>query len=100
MKPRHKRAGLFKGSIYLDTLSGSLVRSEGTIVKSPSFFIRDIRFVQDYTDIDGYTLPVQLHTTAKARFVGPAVVDIFHRQYQPLPVAALLSMSEAAAGQP
>ena len=100
VKPRHKRAGLFKGYIYLDTISGSLVRSEGSIVKSPSFFIRNIQFVQDYTDIDGYTLPVQLHTTAKARFVGPAVADIFHRQYQPLPVAALLSANQSAAGQP
>lgn len=100
VKPHHKRAGLFKGYIYLDTVSGSLVRSEGTIVKSPSFFIRNIQFVQDYTDVDGYTLPVQLHTTAKARFVGPAVVDIFHRQYQPQPVAALLSANQPAAGQP
>jgi hypothetical protein len=100
VKPRQKRAGLFKGYMYLDTVSGSLVRSEGTIVKSPSFFIRNIQFVEDYTDIDGYTLPVQLHTTAKARFVGPAVVDIFHRQYQPQPVAALLSANQPAAGQP
>ncbi len=100
VKPRQKRAGLFKGYIYLDTVSGSLVRSEGSIVKSPSFFIRNIQFVQDYTDVAGYTLPVQLHTTAKARFVGPAVVDIFHRQYQPLPTAALLSANHSAAGQP
>ena len=40
VKPRHKRAGLFKGHIYLDASTGSLVRSEGTVVKSPSFFIR------------------------------------------------------------
>jgi hypothetical protein len=31
VKPRHKRPGLFKGRIYLDASTGSLVRSEGTV---------------------------------------------------------------------
>ena len=70
VKPRHKRAGLFKGHIYLDAATGSLVRSEGTVVKSPSFFIRKIEFVQDYADVARFTLPVHLHTTARARFLA------------------------------
>lgn len=100
VKPRHKRVGLFKGHVYLDSATGSLARSEGKIVKSPSFFIRNIQFVQDYADIDGYTLPVQLHSTARARFLGPAIVDVFHRQYQPLPLAASLRVGGPAVGQP
>ena len=100
VKPHHKRAGLFKGHIYLDSSTGTLVRSEGTIAKSPSFFLRHIEFVQDYTDVAGYTLPVQLHTTARASFVGRVVVDIFHRQYEPQPLTASLQTSDAAAGQP
>jgi biotin carboxyl carrier protein len=90
VKPRRKWAGLFKGLIYLDSSTGSLVRSQGTIVKSPSFFVRDIEFVQDYAEIGGYTLPVWLHTTARVRFLGRTVVDTFHRQYQPQPLAASL----------
>ena len=100
VKPHHKRAGLFKGHIYIDSSTGTLVRSEGAIAKSPSFFPRHIEFVQDYTDVGGYTLPVQLHTTARASFVGRVVVDIFHRQYEPQPLAASLQASAAAAGQP
>jgi hypothetical protein len=100
VKPHHKRAGLFKGHIYIDSSTGTLVRSEGAIVKSPSFFLRHIEFVQDYSDVAGYTLPVQLHTTARASFVGRVVVDIFHRQYEPQPLAALLQASDSAAGQP
>src|SRR5207249_8767043 len=35
LKPRKKRVGLFKGHIYLDAHTGSLVRAEGRAVKSP-----------------------------------------------------------------
>jgi hypothetical protein len=100
VKPHHKGAGLFKGHIYIDSSTGTLVRSEGAIIKSPSFFLRHIEFVQDYTDVAGYTLPVQLHTTARASFVGRVAVDIFHRQYEPRPLAAALQTGAAAAGQP
>lgn len=99
VKPREKRAGLFKGRIYLDSNTGNLARSEGVIVKSPSFFLRHIEFVEDYSDISGYTLPVQLHTTARARFVGRTVVDIYHQQYQPQPLAASLRANPAAGQQ-
>lgn len=100
VKPHHKRAGLFKGHIYIDSSSGTLVRSEGAMVKSPSFFLRRIEFVQDYTDVAGYTLPVQLHTTARASFVGRVAVDIFHRQYEPQPPTASLETSVVVDGQP
>jgi hypothetical protein len=99
VKPRQKRAGLFKGHIYIDSSTGTLARSEGAIVKSPSLFLRHIEFVQDYTDVGDYTLPLQLHTTARASFVGRVVVDVFHRQYEPRPLVALLPTSSAA-GQP
>jgi hypothetical protein len=76
VKPRAKRAGLFKGRIYLDASTGSLRRAEGTLVKTQSFFIKKIDFVQDYADIDGYTLPVHARSLAKTRLVGRAVVEI------------------------
>lgn len=84
VKPRKKRAGLFKGRIYLDVYTGSLVRAEGSAVKSPSFFIRKVEFVQDYADIDGFTLPTHVHSEARARIVGRAVVDIYQRDYRPV----------------
>jgi len=39
-KPRTKRVGLFKGNIFIDVTTGSLVRAEGEFVKSPSVFIK------------------------------------------------------------
>lgn len=84
VKPRKKRPGLFKGRIYLDVHSGSLLRAEGSLVKSPSFFVKKIEFVQDYADIGQFTFPVHIHSEAKARLVGRAVVDIYHRDYEPV----------------
>jgi hypothetical protein len=95
VKPRQKRVGLFKGRVLLDAHTGALVRSEGSIAKSPSFFVRKIEFVQDYTDIDHFTVPAHLHTTAQARLIGKTVVDVYHRDYQLQPVTASASPTQA-----
>jgi hypothetical protein len=85
VKPREKRVGLFKGRMYLDAYTGSLVRVEGSVVKSPSFFVKHIQFVQDYEDFDSFTLPVHIHSEARARLVGRTIIDITHTHYVPVP---------------
>lgn len=82
VKPREKRVGLFKGKIYIDRLTGTLRRAEGQAVKSPSFFINKIEFTTDYADFGSFTFPVHLHSWAKTRLVGRAVVDISISDYQ------------------
>ena len=89
VKPRAKRVGLFKGKIYIDVYTGALRRSEGKLVKSPSFFVKNIQFVQDYAEINGFNFPVHLHTTATAKIIGPTVVDITHSEYQVRTMAEL-----------
>ena len=100
VKPRHKKPGLFKGHIYLDAHTGNLMRSEGAIAKSPSFFVRKIEFVQDYVEINHYVFPTHLHSTARARILGRVVVDVYHRDYQPQPLSASISATETRAAQP
>jgi hypothetical protein len=92
LKPRSKRAGLFKGKIFLSAYTGSLVRAEGIVVKSPSFFVKKIEFVQDYADFGSFTFPVHIHSVALARIIGRTIVDIYHRNYQP--IAALQQAQE------
>ncbi|MGH9497647.1 MAG: hypothetical protein ACRD3L_00745 [Terriglobales bacterium] len=82
LKPRKNHVGLFKGKIYLDAHTGSMVRAEGRVAKTPSLFIRKIEFVQDYRDVGGFTFPVHIHSEARARLVGRVVVDIYHYDYQ------------------
>ena len=81
VKPSQKRPGLFKGRIYLDPTDGSLVRAEGMLVKSPSLFVKKIRFVQDYNEVAGFNLPVHIHSVAETRIAGRAIVDIIHSDY-------------------
>jgi hypothetical protein len=88
VKPHKKRPGLIKGRVYLDAHNGSLVRVEGSVVKSPSFFVKHIEFWQDYTDVQSFTLPTHIHSEAKARIVGRTIVDIVHRDYQAVPTIA------------
>jgi outer membrane lipoprotein-sorting protein len=83
VKPRAKRLGLFKGRIYLDARSGTLVRAEGSIVKSPSVFIKRIHFAQNYFDVEGFTFPAHIHYEVRTRIAGTAVVDIYDSEYQP-----------------
>lgn len=87
VKPRKKRVGLFKGRIYLDAASGSIRRAEGAMVKSPSFFIKKIEFVQDYADFNGFSLPVRIHSVSQTRVLGTAIVDVQHSDYQPRSLA-------------
>ena len=97
VKPHKKRPGLFKGRIYLDAHTGTLVRVEGNVVKSPSFFVKHIEFLQDFADVQSFTLPIHIHSEAKARIVGRTIVDIFHRDYQPVPAATTQTASQVPA---
>ena len=92
--------GLFKGKIYLDAASGELVRAQGRIVKSPSFFIKKVEFIQDYAHVNGFTLPLHLHSEAQTRIIGKAVIDITNRDYQTEPMPAPSLVEASAAGSP
>lgn len=82
VKPRSKRIGLFKGKVYLDMHNGRIRRAEGQMVKSPSFFVKKIRFVQDYAEFGQFSFPVHIHSQADARLLGSAVIDIYHGDYR------------------
>jgi len=81
LKPRKKRPGLFKGRIFVDAYTGTLVRAEGRMIKSPSIFVKNIDFVQDYADVEGFTFPTHMHSQAKARILGRVIVDVVHSDY-------------------
>lgn len=97
IKPHKKRPGLFKGKVYLDARTGALVRAEGSVVKSPSFFVKHIEFLEEYADVQSFTLPVHVHSEAQARIVGRTIVDIVHRDYQPVPATTTLTASQMPA---
>jgi hypothetical protein len=82
LKPRRKAVGLFKGRVFIDSRTGAIRRAEGTLVKSPSWWIRRVEFVQDFDEIGGFNLPIKLSTTSKVHVIGRTIVDVFHRDYK------------------
>ena len=98
VKPRKKRPGLFKGRIFVDSYTGTLVRAEGRMVKSPSIFIKDINFVQDYADVGDFTFPIHMHSQARARVIGRVIVDVVHRDYHPIAASEVAASAGAVTG--
>ena len=68
--PKRKRVGLFKGELWLDQATALPLREWGDLAKSPSPFVRRIRFVRDYVLTGGRTEVRRLILTARALFVG------------------------------
>lgn len=82
VKPRKKRVGLFKGRVYIDSYTGTMRRAEGTMVKSPSWWIKKIEFVQDFDEFGGFVFPTRMHSVNRVRLLGRTIVDVLHRNYR------------------
>jgi hypothetical protein len=72
VKPRRKDVLLVDGSIYLNPDDGELVRMEGRLSKSPSFWTRRVEIVRHYQRIAGFRMPTVLESAANVRVAGPS----------------------------
>jgi hypothetical protein len=68
--PRRKEEGLVFGTMFLKPVDGVLVRLEGRLAKSPSFWVKDVDIVRTYQNIEGVVLPIALESRAQVRFLG------------------------------
>jgi len=68
--PRRKDVMLVKGSIFLRPDDGDLVRVEGALARTPSFWTRNVEIVRSYERIGGVRVPVRLESTASVRIAG------------------------------
>lgn len=68
--PRRKDVMLVKGSIFLKPDDGDLVRVEGALSRTPSFWTRNVEIVRTYERIGGVRVPVRLESTASVRIAG------------------------------
>lgn len=70
LTPRRKDGVLVNGSMLLTPHGADLVRVEGMLAKSPSFWVKSVQIVRHYQRIAGVRLPVALESTAQVRFLG------------------------------
>ena len=77
--PRRKDVLLVEGNIFLNPADGELVRMEGRLSKSPSFWTRRVAIVRWYRRIVGFRMPTALETVANVRIAG---ISTFKMSYE------------------
>jgi len=70
VKSRRKDLLLVDGSIYVNASDGDLVRIEGRLSKTPSFWTRRVEVVRHYERINGVRLPVAIESVAQVLIAG------------------------------
>ena len=79
LSPRRKERVLVVGTMFLEPIDGALVRLQGRLAKSPSWWVKHVDIVRTYERIDGTVVPVALETKADVRFVGEATLRMTYR---------------------
>lgn len=67
---KHDRKELLNGTIWVDKTNYRILRMEGEPAKSPSFWVKDVHIVLEFTDVAGMWLQNETHATAHVRFGG------------------------------
>jgi hypothetical protein len=70
LHPARKSDGIVNGSALIEPESGSIARIEGRLVKSPSFWIRDVDVTWRFTRVGDAIVPIELSSNARVRFYG------------------------------
>ncbi len=78
VKPRRRGLLMVDGSIFLNPDDGELVRMEGRLTKTPSFWTKRVEIVRWYQRIAGFRMPTALDAVANVRIAG---VSTFRMTY-------------------
>lgn len=70
VKSRRKDMLLVDGSIYVNATDGDLVRIEGRLSKTPSFWTRRVEVVRHYQRINGVRMPIAIESVAQVLIAG------------------------------
>jgi len=76
IKPRRRDMLLVDGSLFLRPPDGELVRIEGRLARTPSFFIRRVDIVRRYRRLGGISMPVALESVAHLLLAGRATFEM------------------------
>lgn len=81
--PRREDRDLIKGKMWIDASTYNIRRIEGSPGKSPSWWIRDLHIVMNFTSVDGMWLHTFTHAVADVRFKGKYVMESHDLEYRP-----------------
>jgi len=75
-KPRRKEVGMVDGAVFVTSADADIVRVEGRMVKTPSFWTTRVDVVKRYARIAGVRVPIRLDTIARLRFAGMSTMSM------------------------
>jgi len=81
VKPRKKRVGLFRGSVWIDAATYLRVQETGFLVKNPSIFLKKVAFTRRYAIRDGMAVPVQMASVVDTLIWGQAQLEIDYSNF-------------------
>lgn len=70
LHPNRKSDGIVRGSTLIEPDTGAVVRIEGRLVKSPSFWVRDVDVTWKFMRVGEAIVPTELSSSARVRFYG------------------------------
>ena len=70
LNPVRKSDGIVKGSLLFEPETGHVTRIEGRLLKSPSFWVRDVDVTWSYARLGGHVLPVEMTSAGRVRLFG------------------------------
>jgi hypothetical protein len=76
LAPRRRERILITGKIFVQPDDGRLVRLQGQLAKSPSFWVKNVAIIRSYARIDGAVVPVALESNAQVRLLGLATLHM------------------------
>jgi len=70
LKPAKKSEGIVNGSVLIEPDSGLITRLQGRLVKSPSFWVRDVDVTWKFMHVNGRVLPIEMISNGRVRMFG------------------------------
>ena len=70
LHPARRSEGVVRGAAFIEPDIGGIVRIEGRLVKSPSFWVRDVDVTWKFTRIGNDIVPTELSSSARVMFYG------------------------------
>jgi Outer membrane lipoprotein-sorting protein len=79
--PKRQEKDMLRGKVWVDAENYTMYRIEGQVVKSPSWWIRDLYILMTFAPVDGVWLHTATHAVADVRFKGKYVMDSHDVKY-------------------
>lgn len=70
LRPAKKSDGILNGVALVDPGTGFVTQLKGRLVKSPSFWVRDIDVTYKFACVGGHMVPVEMTSTGRVRMFG------------------------------